>query len=254
VLGGVRTVTTLSGERDVQAAWALELDPDRSLTVNVLSSLSASPSRVPREDELFLWFGAPAEDEPTVSLDTLQPDERTRSTSFSQTSDQWNYVAARRGLRILVGAALGCAPGDVALARGAHGKPSLDARFHGSACAARVEFSVSHTRDLVAVALSGRTVGIDVEAREAEHLNYMAIARRAFAPEAFAELCAIGDVGERLKRFFEIWTMGEAFVKATGQGLAQGMGGFAFTRGAVGLARASPPWGPASRWRFGLVS
>jgi phosphopantetheinyl transferase len=46
--------------------------------------------------------------------------------------------------------------------------------------------------------------------------------------------------------------LGEAFIKATGEGLTQGLKTFAFnTHGAPRLTRMSGAWSPPARWRFG---
>ena len=48
------------------------------------------------------------------------------------------------------------------------------------------------------------------------------------------------------------WTLGEAFIKATGEGVAQDLSSFAFTdHGAPALIRVSADWGPPERWCFG---
>jgi phosphopantetheinyl transferase len=48
---------------------------------------------------------------------------------------------------------------------------------------AKVQFSISHTRGCVAVAVAGRAVGIDVEGRRPIP-DLVAVARTAFAPRA----------------------------------------------------------------------
>jgi 4'-phosphopantetheinyl transferase len=115
-----------------------------------------------------------------------------------------------------------------------------------------LHFNISHTKGLVAVALAGRPVGIDVEARQ-----YIAevdrIARLALAPESVLALKALPSEDCRNAMFYRFWTLGEAFIKATGLGVSQGLDSFAFTATGVGqLTRVTPTWGPPARWRFGL--
>jgi 4'-phosphopantetheinyl transferase len=51
--------------------------------------------------------------------------------------------------------------------------------------------------------------------------------------------------------FYRYWTLGEAFIKATGEGITQNLTSFAFTEeGAPALTRVSGGWGPVERWRF----
>ncbi len=79
----------------------------------------------------------------------------------------------------------------------------------------------------------------------------MAVARTAFAPEACDALAACSEGAARTALFYRHWTLGEAFIKATGEGIAQDLTSFAFTnQGAPSLIRVSSDWGPEERWRF----
>jgi phosphopantetheinyl transferase len=53
--------------------------------------------------------------------------------------------------------------------------------------------------------------------------------------------------------FFRFWSLGEAFIKETGEGITQGLSSFAFAAdGAPRLLHAGDSWGPAARWQFGM--
>jgi phosphopantetheinyl transferase len=100
-----------------------------------------------------------------------------------------------------------------------------------------LHFSLSHVRGAVALAVAQRPVGI---------------AATVLAPESRMALDALKGA-ERMDMFYRFWTLGEAFIKATGLGISHGLDSFAFT--AVGeprLTRVDPKWGPAERWRFGF--
>ena len=88
-----------------------------------------------------------------------------------------------------------------------------------------VEFSVSHSDNLVVCAVSDCPIGIDVEKIRPIDLNIA----EEFCSEGELEYIFGGDrkeVGylacgedEALTRFFEIWTAKEAYSKFTGRGL-----------------------------------
>ena len=86
-----------------------------------------------------------------------------------------------------------------------HGKPMIDG----------LEFSLSHSGDLVVCAVSDEPVGCDVERlREAPK----GVAERYFSDGEQAYLSRFsGD--EYDKAFFRLWTMKESYVKMTGEGL-----------------------------------
>jgi 4'-phosphopantetheinyl transferase len=245
----IRTVATPSAE--FAWAWALEHPASEPLSVRVVPALAEETSAPPSENELVLWFGAPEVGAPETLggpnlLAALSDDERTRAVSFRFDADRWAFAAAHTGLRRLLGPMLGCAPRALRFRTDVNGKLHLDRKDRHPA----VQFSLSHTRGCVSVAVAGRPVGVDVERRR-ELSDLMAVARTTFAPEAYATLAARPESPARTALFYRYWTLGEAFIKATGEGIAQDLKSFAFTeKGAPALTRVDPIWGPTRRWRF----
>ena len=161
-------------------------------------------------------------------------------------------AAAHAVARVLLGQCLDCAMQDVAFIQEERGKPVLDPRHHG-AIARQLHFSISHGRELVAVAVARSRVGIDVEA---VHVfpGVMQVAGIFFAPEMVNELEAAESDATRTALFYRFWTLGEAFIKATGEGITQGFQSFAFSaRGEPVLTRLDSSWGPRDRWCFGTL-
>jgi 4'-phosphopantetheinyl transferase len=152
--------------------------------------------------------------------DLLDDAERARAARFAFEDDRQAYVAAHALLRVGLSARAGGAPQGWRFAAAAHGKPYLldpptDLRF-----------SVTHARGMVAVAIAeGVEIGVDVEPanRRAESMK---LAQRFFAPEETSLLRAL-DGEARRDAFFAIWTLKEAVVKATGEGLSRGLDSFA---------------------------
>jgi 4'-phosphopantetheinyl transferase len=91
-------------------------------------------------------------------------------------------------------------------------------------------FSVSHTRGLVACAVTRAAhVGVDVE-RIDRARDTQGVAERHFTSAEVDMLRRCGDK-DRAARFVELWTLKEAFLKSEGQGLGSGLDtcGFAFS-------------------------
>ena len=197
--------------------------------------------------EIAIWCGVPRGDpgagiETLLSLDVLSPEERARLGRFVHVDDRWSYAAAHAGLRLILGGMLGSAPAALCFETGAQGKPSLPGGPF---------FSLSHTRGRVAVAVGQAPVGVDVETvRDLPDLA--ALATEAFAPETCAALERT-SASARPALFFRHWTLGEAFIKATGLGVSQGLQSFAFSaEGHPRLVRVTAGWGPPGAWQFGL--
>ena len=203
----IRTVAAPRAE--FSWAWALEHASSEALSVHVVPALTDETRTPPSENQLVLWFGEPETDVPetlagTSLLDALSDDERIRAVSFRFEADCCAFAAAHAGLRRLLGPMLGCAPRALRFRADANGKPYLD--YNGRH--ATVQVIISHTRGCVAVAAWGRAVGIDVERRR-ELSDLMAVARMAFAPEAFASLAAHPEGTARTALFYRYWTLGK---------------------------------------------
>lgn len=96
-----------------------------------------------------------------------------------------------------------------------HDKPfmqnALGERIEG------IDFSISHCKNAIAVVLSDRPVGVDVESfRHAEN----ALLRRTMNPEEQEEVRTAADPAEAFTRF---WTRKEAVLKLRGTGLVDNL-------------------------------
>ena len=99
---------------------------------------------------------------------------------------------------------------DTQMIVGEHGKPMIEG----------LEFSLSHSGNLVVCVVSDKPVGCDVEEiRKAPQ----GIAKRYFTLRENSHLSRFW--GEEYdKEFFRLWTMKESYAKMTGEGLAQVLG------------------------------
>lgn len=178
---------------------------------------------------------------------SLGADEVRRADRFRTTDLRRRFVAARGGLRALLGAYLACAPETVAFAYGPQGKPALAGDTH----AARFAFNLSHSHELALCALTGAgAVGVDVEAVRPMEEDGGKLIGRFFSPREQAEFLALPPA-ERLAAFFRGWTRKEAFLKATGTGLATVLDSFDVTLGPSvppAILRIGEDHAAPSRW------
>jgi phosphopantetheinyl transferase len=158
---------------------------------------------------IHLWLGQLGE---PGDLGVLNGHERARADALHDPRRRSRFVSARTQLRKTLSCYLGCAPEDVGLAVAPGGKPVLIARPHNSALA----FSLSHSGDALAIAISRHAVGVDVESLRPVR-NAHAIARRYLNLDATTALenCA---PEERDLNFLGAWTRIEAACKSTGWG------------------------------------
>ncbi|MCD9026223.1 4'-phosphopantetheinyl transferase family protein [Cohnella silvisoli] len=96
-----------------------------------------------------------------------------------------------------------------------YGKPYLDGIND-------IHFNISHSGDWCVCAVSECPVGIDVEQIREQRLEWT---NAYLSSEEWDDL-RIKRGAERLKRFYEIWTRKESYVKCLGRGLSLGLGTF----------------------------
>jgi 4'-phosphopantetheinyl transferase len=142
---------------------------------------------------------------------TFSPREEDRFRSFATDALRTRWGAGRGTLREVLGRVLSCAPSQVELRYGRHGKPQ--------AAGSPVRFNISHSGALAVIALALAEVGVDVELPRVRRSD--AIARRFYAPAEIERLFAETDPAARADAFFRLWTCKEAFLKATGEGLSR---------------------------------
>jgi 4'-phosphopantetheinyl transferase len=144
----------------------------------------------------------------------LSPDEHEHAERLRFRDDARDYAVAHALLRRELSRGSSTAPAAWSFDRGAHGKP-----FLAGDGAATTAFSLSHTRGMVtcAVAPPDVAVGIDVEANERD-LDAARLAERFFAATEAAALAALPERARR-ERFYDLWTVKEAIVKALGLAL-----------------------------------
>lgn len=99
-----------------------------------------------------------------------------------------------------------------------HGRPSLEAKFADTG----LHFNVSHTDGLVALAVARQPmIGVDVE-NAAARRPPLQVAPRYFAAREAAELADLPP-SRQAERFFALWTLKEAWLKAHGTGIGAGL-------------------------------
>lgn len=154
----------------------------------------------------------------------LTEDERTRQQAFVFAEHRHSYLVTRALIRWGLSRHIpGVEPAAWRFARNEYGRPRVEWPEAGRG----LSFNLSHTAGLIVCAITAhRSVGIDVEAVD-RRCEIEQIARRYFAPAEAAALGAL-PASSRRERFFEYWTLKEAYVKAQGAGLSLPLDGFAY--------------------------
>ncbi|WP_237055634.1 4'-phosphopantetheinyl transferase family protein [Microbulbifer sediminum] len=152
---------------------------------------------------------------PTLS-GLLSAEERLYRERLHGDAGRHRFLLSRALLRTVLGELTGRPPESLRFSRLPSGKPLLvdDPGLH---------FSLSHSGDWIALATSERSpVGVDIE-QPRPHRDVLRIAHRYFHPDECALLEA-PPAADTERQFYRLWTLKEAFFKARGTGISEGLG------------------------------
>jgi 4'-phosphopantetheinyl transferase len=170
--------------------------------------------------------------------------DRERAARFRFPEDRARFVLGRGLLRKCLGHYLQQTPETIELAYTDRGRPILP---HDET----VQFSISHTHDLVAVAVTaGARVGIDLEYVQPQ-LDLPELAKRICSDEELQTFQALAS-RETPAAFFRIWTRKEAYLKARGEGITEGLQEISVSLGSeeTGSIKDTRDESAAQTWRL----
>ena len=147
--------------------------------------------------------------------EVLSGDEKERAARFHFPTDRQRYMASRAVLRMILAGYLQTDAADLAFVYSKREKPSL-ALAHA---ASGLMFNLSHSVGVSLYAIARRReLGIDIE-QLGRNSDLQGIAHRFFSPSEQQQLAKLSGE-EKVQGFFRCWTRKEAYIKATGDGLA----------------------------------
>ena len=161
----------------------------------------------------------------------LDAGEQARQGRLLRRADRRRDLATRALVRTVLSRYLPVAPEAWVFGADAHGRP----RIVAPQGLPPIEFNIAHSGERVVLGITAeRALGVDVEytRRRADTVSL----ERYFAPAERAALAALPP-GQRRRRFFELWTLKEAYLKARGLGLRLPLHGCAFEWSAPGEVR-----------------
>jgi len=128
------------------------------------------------------------------------------------------FITARAVLRSLLANYLDCAPEDLQFDYGANGKPALAGRLADSG----LFFNLAHSEDLALIAVTRLgPIGVDIEQiRPISDVDELV--GRFFSPRENALFQSV-PADQKNIAFFNLWTRKEAWLKATGEGIAHSL-------------------------------
>jgi 4'-phosphopantetheinyl transferase len=203
-----------------------------------------------REGEVHVWLAAPdrclARHDAAEFTAMLSRDETERMRQFRFEHLRDEFLTTRVLCRSALSLYADVAPHQWQFGANAWGKPDIRAPAgHG-----RLRFNLSNVRGLVACAVSlDVDIGVDIE--ESCRKVELSIAEHYFSRAEFEYLRQLPK-GQLERKFLEIWTLKESYIKARGLGLSLPLDTFSFRSDARGVHVdfSATAGDRASDWQF----
>jgi 4'-phosphopantetheinyl transferase len=178
----------------------------------------------------------------------MSAEEGARQERFVFEKDRHTHLVARGLMRTVLSRYTGVDPASWVFGANSYGKPEI-AQPVGLGW---LRFNLSHTSGLVVCVVAvGRDVGVDVENVDRQ-VPAGELARRHFSAREAADVLS-RPAADQLDRFYDYWTLKEAYIKARGMGLSIPLGGFTFELTAgrrIGIAFGPEANDRSCDWQF----
>lgn len=168
-------------------------------------------------------------------LELLSEEERAQQRRFFFPKHRHQYLITRVLVRCVLSLYVDAVPPQAwQFGKTRHNKPYIAS----PSLPLSLNFNLSHTEKLIvlAVVLDG-DIGVDAEFLAGRNAG-LDIAQKYFTPGEVRDLLAV-PVEQRQNRFFDLWTLKEAYIKACGLGLAVPLDHFGYSFSEPGKVRIS---------------
>jgi 4'-phosphopantetheinyl transferase len=208
----------------------------------------------PLKRQAHVWLASsealPAAGDRAPLLELLSASERARYQRYLSDEARELFLLGHVLVRTSLSHYLEVAPADWRFECNAHGRPEIV----GPTAPCALRFNLSHCPGLAAcVVTQAIDCGVDVE-NSTRIERPTEVATSVFADDERASLEG-RDAAELRARFFAIWTLKEAYIKARGMGLAIPLKDFSLQPDEpLRLRSRETPPQSAGEWQFALLS
>ncbi|MDX1755447.1 MAG: 4'-phosphopantetheinyl transferase superfamily protein [Marinobacter sp.] len=175
---------------------------------------------------------------PIRLLDLLSKSEIERYLRLALEQDRQRFLITRALARTVLSDYIKpVTPASLQFTQNAHGKPAIAPEQ----LPYPLTFNISHSGDLIGLAIAhGQDIGLDIERLNPEIATHQ-LAQRVLSEREYLQLQAAAPA-RFCERFFEFWTLKEAYLKARGMGLTIPLNSFSLQL--AGQERTAVRWTP----------
>jgi 4'-phosphopantetheinyl transferase len=189
---------------------------------------SSPPDLALSSDRVDLWFLFVHDVFATTGLtdlyrDFLTAQEKQQEQRFYFARDRHRYLLTRALVRTVLSRYIPIAASDWHFEPSAYGRPMI---VNNHELIRNLSFNISHTDGLIVLAVTRASlIGVDTESTCRE--ISLEVAHRYFSPKEVTALRAL-PVRLQRRRFLDLWTLKESYIKARGMGLSIPLNMFSF--------------------------
>ena len=171
------------------------------------------------DGQLHVWIFSTSElgqcEVAEVYNSVLNLQEKKRADQLSVEESKKQFIVSRYFLKSVLSSYVGCSPSEVSIALGQYNKPILLEQSDTQP----VFFNLSHSREKCALVVGEQeALGIDIENCEKAR-RFNSLSKRYFSSCEYESIVKLKP-REKRERFYRLWTLKEAYSKASGNSLA----------------------------------
>ena len=207
-----------------------------------------------KPNEIHLWFCQNESINNTRTIrqyqNVLSQDERIKQVQFYFEEHRHQYLVTRALLRTTLSLYSDSyvKPEDWIFQVNPYGKPYIES----PPLSYTPFFNLSHTKGMIVLAIAPEPImGVDIEWATRQG-NIVQLAEHCFSPSEIADLLKL-PYSEQINRFYELWTLKEAYIKACGMGLSIPLDSFSYhfpMHNRVNISFSESREDQSSLWQF----
>lgn len=186
------------------------------MIIGAKALLLSGINQVMNADIIQIWHGTIADDSGYQDYwRILDASELARAGKIRNDLQRKHYVTVHGRLRHILSKMLNASPEEITIKKTEQGKPYL-------ADTPELAFNLSHSASAMVIAVGWNCqLGVDIECFKSRS-NLAALVDKCFSIEEIAYWNMLPET-QKMPEFYRFWTRKEAFVKATGAGIALGL-------------------------------
>ncbi|MCR8746645.1 4'-phosphopantetheinyl transferase family protein [Romboutsia lituseburensis] len=142
----------------------------------------------------------------------LTIDEEIKKEKYYYKRKKKCYVISHGIVNYIYSKWIGCTVKELSFNKGPFLKPYIDNEY-------RIQYNITHSKDLLAIGLSKYTIGIDLEYID-KNMDYEDIVNMCFHKKESS------FIQKNLNLFYKVWVIKEAYLKLIGEGLNRPLNSF----------------------------